>query len=813
MKSLENRFIEARKRLIAADFKGLNDMQRQAVLATEGPLLLLAGAGSGKTTVLINRIGNLMKYGRASDSPELPGEITEADAQLLERAAAGTCTEEELARAKRLAALEPVEPWRILAITFTNKAAGELKTRLETMLGATAQDVWAMTFHAACVRILRRDCERLGFDKGFTIYDTSDSQSVMKRVLKDLDMDEKLYPHKAALSIISKAKDELIGPAEFLQAARESGDVRRRRFGEAYVEYARRLMAANAMDFDDLIYYAVRLLLENEDIRTYYQRKFRYVLVDEYQDTNHLQYLLTSNLAGGYENICVVGDDDQSIYKFRGATIENILSFEEEYKSARVIRLEQNYRSTGHILDAANAVIRNNVGRKGKNLWTEAPAGELLTLYTASDESDEAQYVASRILENYGVGGNWSDNAVLYRMNAQSNQLEYAFKRAGIPYRIIGGIRFFDRAEIQDMLAYLCVIATPSDDLRLTRIINTPARGIGQTTVERLRAIAAQEGVSMFEVLRRAEQYSDFSKGTAGKLTQFAAMIDGLRFRAEQVTPDELYDELLETCGYIRALQAKETDENTARIENVRELKTNIVQYVQSAQEPSLSGFLEEVALYTDLDSYDSGTESVVMMTMHSAKGLEFNNVFIVGMEEGIFPGQRVIGEAEEMEEERRLCYVAITRAKKKLYLCCARQRVLFGQTVSGKPSRFTEEIPDEHLERVGAAARRQAYGVSDGYTSGSYTSGGYASGNGTRQRRTFEPPARRHAVAAPSAVAPKATPSFKTGDSVKHKAFGEGVIVKMTPMGGDNLVEIEFEGVGLKRLMLRAAAAHMEKL
>ena len=804
MASLENRFIQARKKLIERDFSALNDMQRQAVLATEGPLLLLAGAGSGKTTVLINRIGNLMKYGRASDSAELPCEITESDVVLMERAAAGDCTEAEKDRAQRMAALEPVEPWRILAITFTNKAAGELKSRLEGMLGESAQDVWAMTFHAACVRILRRDCERLGFQKGFTIYDTSDSQSVMKRVLKDLDMDEKLYPHKAALSIISRAKDELIGPEEFLQAARASGDVRRRRFGEAYVEYAKRLMASNAMDFDDLIYYTVRLLLENEDVLSYYQRRFRYVLVDEYQDTNNLQYLLTSNLAGGYENICVVGDDDQSIYKFRGATIRNILSFEEQYKSSRVIRLEQNYRSSGRILDAANAVIRNNVGRKGKNLWTEAPAGDLLTLYTAANESDEAQYVASRILECCAGGGSWSDNAVLYRMNAQSNQLEYAFKRAGIPYRIIGGIRFFDRAEIQDVLAYLCVIATPSDDLRLSRIINTPARGIGQTTVERVRTIAAAEGVPMFEVLRRAESYEDFSKGTAGKLTQFAALIDGLRGLSEQVPPDELYDELVERSGYIRALQAKETDENTARVENVRALKTNIVQYVLSAQEPSLSGFLEEVALYTDLDSYDSGTDSVVMMTMHSAKGLEFNNVFIVGMEEGIFPGQRVIGEAEEMEEERRLCYVAITRAKKKLYLCCARQRVLFGQSVSGRPSRFTEEIPDEDLERVGAAAGRTPHGA----VSGAYSAAG------AKPRFSFEPPAKRRAVAPPSASgASKALPSFKTGDSVRHKAFGEGVIVKMTPMGGDSLVEINFSKIGIKRLMLRAAAAHMEKL
>lgn len=801
---LENRFLEARKKVIENEFAHLNPMQRQAVLTTEGPLLLLAGAGSGKTTVLINRIGNLVKYGRASDCPEIPFAITEPDVALMERAAAGQCTDAELYRAQGLAAVEPVEPWRILAITFTNKAAGELKARLEGMFGGSALDIWAMTFHAACVRILRRDCERLGYQQGFTIYDTSDSQSVMKRVLKELDMDEKLYPHKAALSVISKAKDALIGAEEFLRAARASGDVRRRKFGEAYVEYAKRLRSANAMDFDDLIYNTVRLLLENEDIRAYYQRRFRYVLVDEYQDTNNLQYLLTSNLAGGYENLCVVGDDDQSIYKFRGATIQNILSFEAQYRNARVIRLEQNYRSTGHILGAANAVIRNNRGRKGKELWTKASDGDLLTLYTAADEVDEAQFVASRIMEAFSMGVNWSENAVLYRINAQSNQLEYAFKRTGIPYRIIGGTRFFDRAEIQDMLAYLCVIAVPSDDLRLSRIINTPARGIGQTTVERVRSIAAAEGVPMYDILRRADGYSEFSKGTATKLMQFSAMLDGLREMSLHAAPDALYDAVLEQTGYICALQAKDTDENAARIENVRELKTNILNYVNTSQAPSLSGFLEEVALYTDLDNYDAGAESVVMMTMHSAKGLEFTNVYIVGMEEGIFPGQRVIGEAEEMEEERRLCYVALTRAKKKLYLCCARQRVLFGQTLSGRESRFADEIPEEHLERIGAVAQRPS-----GFAFGSK---GYAS-SGFAPRSGFAPPAKRRTFLAPAETgSAKPAPAYKTGDAIRHKAFGEGVIVKMTPMGGDHLVEIEFAGAGMKRLMLRAAAAHMEK-
>ncbi len=830
--SLEERFVAARKKLIESEFSRLNPMQRQAVLATEGPLLLLAGAGSGKTMVLINRIRNLLQYGRASDSPELPCAITEQDVLFMERVASGDCSEGEMERARFMAQLEPAEPWRVLAITFTNKAAAELKSRLEAALGERALDIWAMTFHATCVRILRRDCERLGFERSFTIYDTSDSQAVMKRVLKDLNMDEKYYPCKTVLNQISKAKDSLMGPEEFLASARASNDLGRKNIGEAYAEYARRLKAANAMDFDDLIYYTVILLRDCEEVRSYYQRKFRYVLVDEYQDTNHLQYLLTSYLAGGWENLCVVGDDDQSIYKFRGATIENIISFEESFPKARVIRLEQNYRSTGNILQAANAVIRNNVGSKGKTLWTEAGPGDLLTLYTAGNELDEARFVADTIQELVSQGGNWNDNTVLYRMNAQSNQLETAFKQAGIPYRIIGGTRFFDRAEIKDMLAYLCVIETPSDDLRLTRIINVPARGIGQTTVERLRAIASDEGKSLFDVLSRADQYPEFNGGTVKKLLQFSEMIEGLRVFSESHSPDELYDELIEQSGYIRALEEKKVLENEVRIDNIRELKTNIIQYVNNAQDPKLSGFLEEVALFTDIDNYDAGADSVVMMTMHSAKGLEFENVFLVGMEEGIFPGQRTIGDAAEMEEERRLCYVALTRAKKRLFLSCARQRMLFGRTIIGQPSRFTEEIPESCLKRCGKQATSgfdffddddRTYGRSDGWSdswSDNWSDRNYREPYRKQERayprteKTYAPKPAREKIAP---ILPKQgnplMEVFHTGDSVRHKAFGEGVIVKMTPMGGDCLVEINFEGTGSKRLMLRVAAAHMEKI
>ena len=784
----QKRYCAARNKIIAADFGRLNDMQRSAVMATEGPLLLLAGAGSGKTTVLISRIANLMRYGRASDTTELPDGADESALELLERyAAAGDPAIET--EAKRLCAIEPAEPWRIMAITFTNKAANELKDRLENMLGSEAQDVWAMTFHSACVRILRRDCDKLGYDRSFTIYDTADSQSVMKRVLKDLDIDEKVLPHRSVLAQISSAKDALISAEDYLEQARASGDVRRIYIGRAYAEYSRRLREAGAMDFDDLIYNTVRLLQGFEDVRSYYQRRFRYVLIDEYQDTNNLQYLFAAAIAGGYKNICVVGDDDQSIYKFRGATIENILSFEKQYKGARTIRLEQNYRSTGHILDAANAVISHNQARKGKKLWTEAGDGEKLRLYIGQNEHEEAQFVAARIPEGYSAGVNWRDNAVLYRMNAQSNQLEYAFKRNGIPYRIVGGTRFFDRAEVKDMLAYLTAIVNPADDLRLGRIINNPTRGIGERSIDAARAIAAEREIPLFEVLREADKYEELQR-PALRMRQFANMISELHELAASTNADDLYDLVIERSGYVRALEEKNTDENTSRIENVGELKSNIINYMKETGESGIAGFLDEVALYTDLDSLDRDADCVVMMTMHSAKGLEFPNVFVIGMEEGIFPGLRAIGEPDEMEEERRLCYVALTRAKEHLYLTCARQRMLFGRTASNKMSRFVDEIPEEHIIKP----EPQHF---------------------SRQTRSAKAaPEPRHVSFAPTPKAAPATPlaSFKKGDMVNHKAFGRGIITAMTPMGGDALIEIAFDGVGTKRLMLRAAAQHMTK-
>ena len=783
----EQRYIEARRRVIEKDFASLNPMQRKAVMATEGPLLILAGAGSGKTTVLINRIANLLRYGCGADSTELPVDAREEDIEIMEKGGE---------RAKMLAAYERIDPWRILAITFTNKAADELKARLESMLGPDANDIWASTFHSACVRILRRDAERLGFPGSFTIYDTSDSLSLVKRILKDFELDDKHYPPRMILGEISRAKDSRQSPEEYYARAKASSDIRRVKIAELYAEYSRRCFSAGAMDFDDLIYYTVKLLQEHDDVCEYWQKRFKYVLIDEYQDTNKLQYILASTLAGGWGNICVVGDDDQSIYKFRGATIENILSFEDEYKGCRVIRLEQNYRSTAHILDAANAVIRNNVGRKGKELWTNGDTGEMIELYVADNEHDEARYVASQIMSLYGRGGSWGDNAVLYRMNAQSHQMEQAFKRNGIPYRIFGGTGFFDRAEVKDMLAYLCIIASPDDDLRLTRVINNPPRGIGATSIENAMAIAAEQGTSLFNVIQNADKYPDLSRASL-KMRMFANMILELREEAKELAPDLLYDILLEKTGYLRMLEDKNTVEDSARAENVKELKTSIINYKSETDEPTLEGYLADVALYTDMDNYDKTADCVVMMTMHSAKGLEFPNVFLVGAEEGIFPGIKAIGEQEEMEEERRLCYVAITRAKKKLFISCAKQRMLFGKTTSNRVSRFVDEIPSEHIEKRGIP---KGYGYSDR----SYVQNEFA----------YRAPApKAKPVTAPKTAVPKAAPAYAVGDRVKHKAFGEGTLTKMTPMGNDYLIEINFDNGVTKKLMLRAAALHMEKI
>ena len=810
------RFAAARRQIIEKEYANLNPEQREAVLTTEGPLLLLAGAGSGKTTVLIHRVANILQFGRGADTRELPPYADETMLAALEDAAAGRTDVTDNIR--RLCAVDPAAPWQVLAITFTNKAADELKNRLEAKLGETGRDVWALTFHGTCVRILRRCADRIGFPNSFTIYDQADSLSVMKRILRDMNMDDKVFPPKAMLAAAGQYKGSLVSPAEAVAAEERSGDIRRIRTAKIYAAYAKHLQDAGAMDFDDLIYYTVRLLQDEPDVLAYYQKKFRYVLIDEYQDTNHLQYLFAALMASGSRNICVVGDDDQSIYKFRGATIENILSFEKQYPDARVIRLEQNYRSTGNILAAANAVIANNHERKGKTLWTKAEAGDPLTLYCATNENDEARYVATKIMDDFGHGMNFRDHAVLYRMNAQSNALEYAFKRNGIPYRIIGGTRFFDRAEVKDMLAYLAVINNPSDDLRLRRIINNPPRGIGNTTIERVQDLASEQGVPMMAVLQHAGEYAVL-KSAAGKLERFAQLIAALREMADTMELAEFYDAVCEQTSYVRTLQEKGDVESRGRLENVQELKSNIVSFLENdPEDATLSGFLNEIALYTDLDSATSDN-CVTMMTMHSAKGLEFPCVYVVGMEEGIFPGERVRYNDEEVEEERRLCYVAMTRAKERLTMTCTRQRMLFGRTSVSEPSRFLEEVPSENADWVG----RQAQGTSGfGDTSfdegSSYSTRGYGSyGQGAArydsvmQRRPKSQASQKLAAQKPAASAPLL--QLSSGDQIHHKTFGDGLVISVTPMGGDALLEVAFDTVGTKKLMLKTAGVHITKL
>ena len=822
MTDLERRFIQARHDAIATEYSNLNPCQRQGVLATEGPLLLLAGAGSGKTTVLIHRVANLLRFGRGSDTDEIPIPISEDEVQFLEQyAAAPDAAQRPLM--EYLCAVEPARPWEVLAITFTNKAANELKERLGRMLGEeVAADVWASTFHSACVRILRRDIDRLGFDRSFTIYDSDDSKRVIKDIIKELELEEKSFPPREVQTIISRAKNDMQTPEDFAEQGKAINDWRKIRMGKVYSLYNKKLRDANALDFDDLLWHTVRLLETAGDVREYYQRKFRYVLIDEYQDTNALQYRLAALLTNQAKNICVVGDDDQSIYRFRGADITNILSFERQFKGARVIRLEQNYRSTQNILDAANAVIRHNQGRKGKTLWTENGRGELVTVKTTYNESDEANFVLGQIMMYYRRGGNWGDCAVLYRTNAQSNAMEYACKRNGVPYKIYGGLKFFDRAEVKDMLAYLCVINNPTDDLRLRRIINVPARKIGAATVDKAQLIAARYGLTLYDVLCRAEEFPEL-KSSAAKLKPFTDMIEEMRRRLPDCPLPEFYDYVCERSGYAPALREKDDVESRGRLENVQELKSSILTYLENAEgtEPSLSGFLDEIALYTDLDSRADGDNCVTMMTMHAAKGLEFPQVFVVGMEEGLFPGNRAMGDGAEMEEERRLCYVAMTRAREKLTLTNARQRTLYGRTTPCMPSRFLNEIPEENMEWL---SKPQPRSESWEERDGDYGDRGYGSYGGYGQRSAAPVVTRREPAepkagalrsaagaskAAPKAAAPRM--QIQAGETVEHDAFGRGLVLSVRAMGGDALVEVAFDSVGTKKLMLKMAAQHLK--
>ncbi|MBR5471736.1 MAG: UvrD-helicase domain-containing protein [Oscillibacter sp.] len=830
MTAFNERYIAARRAVIAQDLRRLNPMQRKAAMTTEGPLLLLAGAGSGKTTVLIQRVYNLLTYGRGSDSDFVPDWAGEDDLAFLEHFPARP-TDAESDRARRLCAVDVPRPWEIIAITFTNKAAGELKDRLAARLGPMANDIWASTFHSACVRILRRDIDRIGFDKNFTIYDTDDSKRVIKDILKELNLDEKTFQPKSVLGIISTAKDLYEDPAAFAKKHSNENDWKMMRIAKVYDAYAKKLRSANALDFDDIIYHTVTLLQQEPEVLAYYQNKFRYVLVDEYQDTNHLQYLLTSLLAGGRKNLCVVGDDDQSIYRFRGANIENILNFEQQYKNARTIRLEQNYRSTQHILDAANAVIRNNVGRKGKNLWTENGSGEVVTVKTTFNESDEANYVVGDIVMGVNRGRNFRDAAVLYRMNAQSNALEYALKRNGIPYKVVGGTKFFDRMEVKDMLAYLCVLNNPMDDLRLRRIINSPARGIGATTLDKVAAIAEAQGASLYEIIRNADLFPEL-KSACAKLLKFADLIDGLRRAGGTLALPEFYDAVCEQSGYIRALEEKNDMESRGRIENVQELKSNILGFLeQDPEDATLAGFLNEIALYTDLDSVEADDNCVTMMTIHSAKGLEFPVVYVVGMEEGIFPGASAQYNEEEIEEERRLCYVAMTRAKEKLTMTNCRQRMLYGRTSANRASRFLEEIPEDNMrweskpqprfggmeddDVFGGDRFESRFGGTPARSSGSsWSSGGVHSYRDTTSAAPKQRPlasARTAAASAPASSAPML--QLQQGEMVDHTAFGRGMVLSVRPMGGDALVEVAFDKVGTKKLMLKSAGKHMKKV
>ncbi len=810
-------FLALRREYLERQFGFLNDMQQKAVFKVNGPLLLLAGAGSGKTTVVINRIANMIKYGDAHNSNEVPENITEMDIEIL-REYLRSGDEYLKESADSICALRPAAPWSIIAITFTNKAANELKERLSRTVGESAEDIWAATFHSACVRILRRYIDKIGYTNTFTIYDASDSERVIKNVLTDLNIDTKAFPPKACQNIISRAKDSLYTPAKF--AAEAEGNFRNEKVAEVYKKYQARLKEANALDFDDIIMLTVQLLSEHPDVLDYYHRKFRYVLVDEYQDTNHAQYVLVSLLAGGSGNLCVVGDDDQSIYRFRGATIENILSFEEQFANTETIRLERNYRSTTNILNVANSVIKNNTGRKGKNLWTDVNDGPLPLVFKANNEQEESAFVADEIIAAKANGANFSDCAVLYRINAQSMQLENAFRRRAIPYRIIGGMRFFERAEIKDILSYLCIIANPADTLRLERIINVPARKIGDKTVDTVKQLALRDGVIPFEVLRRANDYPELSR-SATPLIAFAEMIDELRDKASSVKISELYDLLLEQSGYVAALSAKNDFESEGRIENIMELKSNIVEY-EKEEDATLSGFLEEVSLFTDLDKYNADDDCVTLMTIHSAKGLEFPQVFVCGLEEGMFPSLRSFDSPEEIEEERRLFYVATTRAKRALFMTYARTRTMFGQTKYGRISRFLSEIPPTLIEEKSniptfdeaPSYGRERSGISS--REDFYSDSGTALAKGEIRKKSPSTSSFgggfSSSIAKPSA-APAPSLDLSAGERISHKAFKEGLVVSVNPVGGDYLLEIAFDSVGTKRLLYKTAAKFITKL
>ncbi|MGP1360948.1 MAG: ATP-dependent helicase [Candidatus Fimenecus sp.] len=782
------KFKELRNKIIEKDFARMNAEQKKAVLTTEGPLLILAGAGSGKTTVLVNRIAYLLKYGKSYNSFESDRTPDDNDLTLMQKYLDGD--KSVYTQIKDVLSYDAPKPWQILAITFTNKAANELKERLSNMLGNEAVDIWAKTFHSACLNILRYECERTGYDRNFTIYSTDDQKRVVKDVIKELSLDEKIYNYKTIQGKISSAKDKMQSPQDFRTI--ESLDSIHDKIADIYERYQNKLKQANAMDFDDLIFNCVKLFENDEVVRNKYQSRFKYVMIDEYQDTNMAQYRFSSLISNKYKNICVVGDDDQSIYAFRGANIENILQFEKRYKDATLIKLEENYRSTGNILNAANNVIKNNTERKGKTLRTNKGDGDKISCYYAESEDTESLFICDSINEHIKSGGNYSDCAVLYRINAMSAPIEKEFVRHGIPYRIFGGHRFFDRMEIRDIMAYISVAYNREDNVRIARIINTPKRGIGNATFEKTIQISEVLGIPLFEVFKTANQY-EATKRAANKLYEFYELFKNFDEFIEKNDFLGLFDAILENSNYKSALFL-EPDKMQTRIENIDELRGMIEKFTEENESGSIGDFLEEAALLSDVDNYNDGEDAVVMMTLHSAKGLEFPVVYIPGMNEGIFPSAMVDINPNELEEERRLCYVGITRAKRNLTLLSSEKRRLYGYTRFFKVSRFLDEIPNELLNKKEENVKVNSYRTFNEdkhFNKNPYIKNSFKN---TNKKPTVE------------------AALFKEGDAVKHIKFGNGIITKATKIGGDILLEISFNEYGTKKLMAKFLSNVMTK-
>lgn len=775
-------YIELKQTALKQYFSRMNEMQQEAVFTVNGPLLVLAGAGSGKTTVIVNRIVNMINFGNAFFDTARKG--SDFDVEFLKSYINGET--DDVDGLRDAVAVNPVRPWNILAITFTNKAAAELKERLNAVLGEEALNINASTFHSACVRILRQEIDRIGYGRDFTIYDSDDAQRLVKAVMSELEISEKNFPPRSVLSEISFAKNRMISPEMMKNDA--GGDFRKKVIARIYAHYCSRLKDSNALDFDDILLLTVKIFEEFPDALEKFRNRYKYIMVDEYQDTNQVQFRLVSLLSAEHKNLCVVGDDDQSIYKFRGADITNILSFEKQFDGSKVIRLEQNYRSTQTILDAANSVISNNEGRKPKSLWTKGAKGEKVYWYKACDENDEAQFVASEILKHYKENGKYGNNAVLYRMNAQSNIIERSFIKSGIPYRVYGGMRFYDRKEIKDVTAYLSFLNNPNDMLRLKRIINEPKRGIGDATVTVLEEISRDLKLSPLEVMRNSSDYPPLSKKSA-VLKAVAEIFDDLIEKADTIPLDEFLDEVLDKTGYMAYLKSM-GEEGTSRIENVDELHSTIASYVNEAEEPTLSGFLEEVALYTEADRDSGLDDKVTLMTIHSAKGLEYDNIYVVGMEEGIFPGFRSMDSLEELEEERRLAYVAITRAKKHLYISSAAQRMLYGQTQRNLTSRFIKEIGSEFIEKHDNTIALKKMNKSDDTVTSVHSSSLQQQLARNRTKQT----AKNENV------------EFNVGDRVIHNIFGEGVVISAQKITNDSMLEIAFDKVGTKKIMANFA-------